>query len=74
LADKEFFANSVAPPWTFPVLAIDGDHSVNGLTAKSFERIASGLKSMIAIDCGHFVQEEQPDFLAKTLLDFLPKK
>jgi len=47
---------------------------MNGLTAKSFERIASGLKSMIAIDCGHFVQEEQPDFLAKTLLDFLPKK
>ena len=74
LADKEFFANSVAPPWTFPVLAIDGDHSMNGLTAKSFERIASGLKSMIAIDCGHFVQEEQPDFLAKTLLEFLPKK
>lgn len=73
LADKEFFANSVAPPWTFPVLAIDGDHSMNGLTAKSFDRIASGLKSMIAIDCGHFVQEEQPDFLAKTFLEFLPK-
>jgi pimeloyl-ACP methyl ester carboxylesterase len=74
LAGKEFFANRVVPPWTFPVLAIDGDHGMNGLTAKSFERIASSCKSMIAIDCGHFVQEEQPDFLAKTLLEFFPNK
>jgi pimeloyl-ACP methyl ester carboxylesterase/heme-degrading monooxygenase HmoA len=73
LAGKAFFANTVAPPWTFPVLAIDGDHSMNGLTAKSFARIAPGLKSHIAPDCGHFVQEEQPEFLVRTLLDFLPR-
>jgi pimeloyl-ACP methyl ester carboxylesterase len=62
----------VAPPWTFPVLAIDSEHTMNGLTAKSFERIAPGTKSVIAANCGHFVQEEQPEFLLKTLLDFLP--
>jgi pimeloyl-ACP methyl ester carboxylesterase/heme-degrading monooxygenase HmoA len=73
LAGKVFFANTVAPPWTFPVLAIDGDHSMNGLTANSFARIAPGLKSHIAPDCGHFVQEEQPEFLVRTLLDFLPR-
>ena len=72
LAGKDFFSKTVAPPWPFPVLAIDGDHSVNGLTAKSFERVAPKLTAVIAIDCGHFVQEEQPDFLVKTLLDFLP--
>jgi len=72
LAGKEFFSKAAAPPWTFPVLAIDGDHSMNGLTLKSFERIAPKLRSVIAVDCGHFVQEEHPDFLAKTLLDFLP--
>jgi pimeloyl-ACP methyl ester carboxylesterase/heme-degrading monooxygenase HmoA len=72
LAGKDFFTRMVAPPWTFPVLAIDGDHSTNGFTAKSFERVAPGLRSVIAVDCGHFVQEEQPDFLIKTLLDFLP--
>jgi pimeloyl-ACP methyl ester carboxylesterase/heme-degrading monooxygenase HmoA len=72
LANKDFFSRTVAPPWTFPVLAIDGDHSMNGLTMKSFERIAPKLRSVIAVDCGHFVQEEQPDFLMKTLLDFLP--
>ena len=72
LAGKDFFVNTVAPPWTFPVLAIDSEHTMNGLTAKSFERIAPGAKSVIAADCGHFVQEERPDFLLKTLLEFLP--
>jgi pimeloyl-ACP methyl ester carboxylesterase len=72
LASKDFFSKTVAPPWTFPVLAIDGDHSLNGLTFKSFERVAPKLRSVIAVDCGHFVQEEQSDFLVKTLLDFLP--
>jgi pimeloyl-ACP methyl ester carboxylesterase len=74
LAGKDFFAETVAPPWTFPVLAIDREHTMNGLTTKSFERIAPGTKSVIAADCGHFVQEEQPEFLLKTLLDFLPDK
>jgi pimeloyl-ACP methyl ester carboxylesterase len=45
---------------------------MNGLTLKSFERVAATLRSVIAVNCGHFVQEEQPDFLIKTLLDFLP--
>ncbi len=72
LAGKDFFAKTVAPPWTFPVLAIDSQHTMNGLTAKSFERITRRTKSVIAADCGHFVQEEQPDSLLKTLLDFLP--
>jgi pimeloyl-ACP methyl ester carboxylesterase len=71
LAGKDFFNKTVAPPWTFPVLAIDGDHCTNGLTAKSFERVALELRSVIAVDCGHFVQEEQPDILVRTLLDFL---
>jgi pimeloyl-ACP methyl ester carboxylesterase len=45
---------------------------MNGLTLKSFERVAPKLRSVIAADCGHFVQEEQPDFLIKTLLNFFP--
>lgn len=73
LAGKDFFATRVVPPWTFPVLAIDGDHSMKGLTAQSFARIAPELKSMLAENCGHFIQEEQPEFLAGALLEFLPK-
>jgi pimeloyl-ACP methyl ester carboxylesterase/heme-degrading monooxygenase HmoA len=67
---KEFFEKTVAPPWNFPVLAMDGDRSLSGLTASSFARIQPGLKSMLVPESGHFVQEEQPDFLAGALLDF----
>ena len=67
---NEFFQKTVAPPWSFPVLAMDGDHSLAGLTARSFARIQPALKSMLVPDSGHFVQEEQPDFLVKALLDF----
>jgi pimeloyl-ACP methyl ester carboxylesterase/heme-degrading monooxygenase HmoA len=68
---KDFFASAVAPPWTFPVLALDGDHSSRGLTAQSFARIQPALKSALAPECGHFIQEEQPEFLVKELLAFL---
>jgi pimeloyl-ACP methyl ester carboxylesterase/heme-degrading monooxygenase HmoA len=66
----DFFRETVAPPWTFPVLAIDGDHSMKGVTAQSFARIQPRLKSMLATDCGHFIQEEQPAFLARVLVEF----
>jgi pimeloyl-ACP methyl ester carboxylesterase len=72
LTGKDFFARTVTPPWSFPVLAIDGDHTMNGLTAKSFALVAPGLKALIAKDCGHFVQEEQPAFLVRALTEFLP--
>jgi len=72
LAGKEFFANAVAPPWTFPVLAIDGDHTMNGLTAKSFAQVAPALKALNVKECGHFIQEEPPEFLVKSLTEFLP--
>ena len=54
------------------MLVIDGDYSMKGLTLKSVERVTLKPRLIIAIDGGHFVQEEQPDFLIKTLLDFLP--
>lgn len=68
---KAFFQKTVAPPWNFPVLTIDGDHSMRGLTAQSFAHIQPDLKSLLAPDCGHFIQEEQPEFLIETLLEFL---
>jgi pimeloyl-ACP methyl ester carboxylesterase len=67
---KEFFEKTVAPPWPFPVLAIDGGKSMAGLTAKSFERIRPGLSGAVVPECGHFVQEEQPKYLVDRLLEF----
>lgn len=67
---KDFFERTVAPPWTFPALAMDGDHSMAGLTAQSFARIQLELHAVVVPDCGHFVQGEQPQFLIRTLLEF----
>ncbi|MBV8864725.1 MAG: alpha/beta hydrolase [Acidobacteriaceae bacterium] len=67
---REFFSQAVTPPWTFPVLALDGDHSMKGLTGKSFAQIAPNLKTVIVPDSGHFIQEEQPGFLLKQLQEF----
>ena len=36
-----------------------------------YEQAAPNLRSVIAVDSGQFVQEEQSEFLVKTLLDFL---
>jgi pimeloyl-ACP methyl ester carboxylesterase/heme-degrading monooxygenase HmoA len=70
---RSFFEKSVLPPWTFPAMALDGDHSMAGLTARSFSQILPSLKSGLVPDCGHFLQEEQPEFLVNALLDFLAK-
>jgi pimeloyl-ACP methyl ester carboxylesterase len=67
---EPFFAKAVAPPWHFPVLTLDGDHSFNGLTARSFRRVAPNLTARIVPGSGHFVQEEQPEFVRRTLLEF----
>jgi pimeloyl-ACP methyl ester carboxylesterase len=67
---EPFFAKTVAPPWHFPVLTLDGDHSFNGLTARSFRRVAPNLTARIVPGSGHFVQEEQPEFVSRTLLEF----
>jgi pimeloyl-ACP methyl ester carboxylesterase/heme-degrading monooxygenase HmoA len=68
---KAFFEKSVMPPWTFPALALDGDHSMRGLTAQSFCRVLPGINSVLVPECGHFIQEEQPNFLVNTLKEFL---
>ena len=70
IASREFFEKTVAPPWKFPVLAVDGDHSFQGLTAHSFARVQPGLKSLLVPECGHFIQEEQPTFLTAHVLSF----
>jgi pimeloyl-ACP methyl ester carboxylesterase len=66
----------LSPPFCHRLLspAIDGDHSMKGVTSKSFQQVVPELTSVIAANCGHFAQEEQPKFLVKTLLDFLPGK
>jgi pimeloyl-ACP methyl ester carboxylesterase len=70
---SEFFLTNVRAPWTMPVLALDGDHGMQGATAKSFAKIVPGLQTGIVKDSGHFIQEEQPEVLAEVLLDFFSR-
>ncbi len=54
-----------------PVLAVGADHSFGEFTAKNARNVATHVESVIIEDCGHFVDEEQPEALAKVLLAFL---
>ena len=67
---KDFFEKTVAPPWSFPVLAMDGANSMGGLTAQSFSGLQPALSRVLVPECGHFIQEEQPAFLTNELLAF----
>jgi pimeloyl-ACP methyl ester carboxylesterase len=58
---------------TMPVLAVGADHSFGEFTAKNARNVATHVESVMIGDCGHFVDEEQPEALAKVLLTFLGK-
>ena len=58
---------------TMPVLAVGADHSFGEFTAKNARNVATDVESVIIEDCGHFVNEEQPEALAKVLRTFLGK-
>jgi pimeloyl-ACP methyl ester carboxylesterase len=55
-----------------PVLALGGDKSFGrGMeTLESLRRVAVDVRGGIIPDCGHWVTEEQPDFVAAELLKF----
>ncbi|HEY0796110.1 MAG TPA: alpha/beta hydrolase, partial [Acidisarcina sp.] len=56
-----------------PVLAVGADHSFGEFTAKNARNVATNVEAVMIEDCGHFVNEEQPDALAKAMLAFLAK-
>jgi len=55
-----------------PVLALGGDKSFGrGMeTLESLQRVAVDVRGGTIPDCGHWVTEEQPDFIATELLKF----
>lgn len=50
---------------TIPIAAMGGQDSFGNFTAQSFENVDSDVHTVIAPDSGHYVPEEDPDFLAK---------
>ena len=63
-----------------PVLAIGGGVSYphgrgrGGDVEASLKRVATNVRGVVLPDCGHFVPEEQPEAVARLLLDFFREK
>ena len=58
-----------------PVLALGGDKSFGRGTEciESLRRVAENVRGGIVRDCGHWIAEEQPEFLVEQLLAFFGK-
>jgi pimeloyl-ACP methyl ester carboxylesterase len=57
-------------PLTIPVLAIGGEASVGRMVADEMRKVASNVTEAIAPLSGHWIPEEQPQWLAAQLLQF----
>ncbi|HLG77817.1 MAG TPA: alpha/beta hydrolase, partial [Ktedonobacteraceae bacterium] len=54
-----------------PVLALGGEYSFGSAVAESMSHLASDVQGVIVPNAGHWLNEEQPDFVADQLLTFL---
>ncbi len=57
-----------------PVLAIGGEYIMRDAPLQSLRQVAVNVTGGIIPDCGHWVAEEQPEFLASTLKEFFSTK
>jgi len=53
-----------------PVLALGGERGAADYVLKGMEQLAENVTGGIVKGAGHWIADEQPQFLAKTLLDF----
>jgi pimeloyl-ACP methyl ester carboxylesterase len=53
------------PKLTMPVLAMGGEDSFGTGVATSFDNVATDVHPVVAPDSGHYIPEEDPDFLAE---------
>jgi pimeloyl-ACP methyl ester carboxylesterase len=53
-----------------PILGLGGDRSLGEYTKQMLKSVATDVRGGVIEQCGHFIPEEQPDVLAKHLLEF----
>lgn len=71
--DERRFAEFMKKKLRMPVLALAGDKS-NGMTELSMAReLANDVRGGVAPETGHWLPDENPDFLTRQLLEFLPR-
>jgi pimeloyl-ACP methyl ester carboxylesterase len=69
-ADAAYFLESAKTPLEMPVLALGGDH-FNGIMVKeAMEQMAGNVVGGVIPDCGHWVTDEQPEYVIDQLLAF----
>jgi pimeloyl-ACP methyl ester carboxylesterase len=66
----EFNAAHLKGKLPIRLLAVGGDHSIPTM-GDSLRPCFENVTSMVIADSGHFVPEEQPQALAKALVNFL---
>lgn len=59
---------------TMPVLAMGGKHSFGKQTKRSLEVLAEDVRGEEIDACGHWVAEEQPEYLTEKLLSFFAEE
>lgn len=67
-------ANALAwkqQPLEIPVLALGGDHKYGAKIVPMLKEFAGNVSGGSIADCGHWLPEEQPAIVTKTLLSFL---
>ena len=55
---------------TLPVLAVGGEHGLGAFGKDNLDNVATDVTGLSIKDCGHFVNEEQPEELSKAILSF----
>lgn len=69
--DAEENKTSLSSKLKMPLLAIGGEYSrLKNSVAEQFEGVADQLTWKIAPNAGHYIPEEAPDWLAKTIVEF----
>jgi pimeloyl-ACP methyl ester carboxylesterase len=69
--DTETFKGYGARKIEAPVLAVGGDRGAGGFLQYAFANLASNATIDVVPNCGHWVAEEQPAHLTKSLIGFL---
>jgi|SRR5579859_740137 len=72
--DAEYFRESSKTPLEMPVLALGGDH-FNGIMVKNaMEQMATDVRGGVIPDCGHWVTDEQPQYVIDQMLAFFKEE
>jgi len=70
--DAEENQKSLSSKLNIPLLAIGGEHSrMKNFVSEQFQEVAEQLTWKTAPGSGHYIPEEAPDWLAKTIIEFI---